>query len=122
LQQVVTRQATYGFAVTNDGHITYDSSLEGHFTGAGTTTLAMHGLPVTIDATRTGQADLSVAGVGTFLANRPLTLRLLPCSNNLRLHDNQQYWFQVDGSGHVDYDPGLDAVLSGRGTSTLTIR
>jgi hypothetical protein len=119
---VALNETGYSFAVTDDGHITYDPTLAGRLTGVGTTTLAVHGFPVTIDATGSGQADFSLAGVGTLAASRPWTLRLLPISNNLVMHNGQHYFFQVDGSGHVDYEHSLDPVLSGRGTSTLTVR
>jgi DNA-directed RNA polymerase specialized sigma24 family protein len=119
---VALNEAGYGFTVTDDGPITYDPAFAGRLAGAGTTILAVHGFAVTIDATGSGQAGFSLAGVGTLAATRPWTLRLLPISNNLVMHNGQHYFFQVDGSGHVDYDHRLDPVLSGRGTSTLTIR
>lgn len=119
---VALNEGGYGFTVTADGHITYDPAFAGRLTGAGTTTLAVHGFAVTIDATGSGQAGFSLAGVGTLAATQPWTLRLLPISNNLVMRNGQQYFFKVDGSGHVDYDHSLDPVLSGRGTSTLTIR
>ncbi|MEU5693711.1 sigma-70 family RNA polymerase sigma factor [Actinosynnema sp. NPDC020468] len=120
--QVLTSSgAKLDFTVTPAGLVDYDPSVEALLTGAGTTTLAVHGLPITVDATATGRPALSVAGAGGRDARVPQTYRLLPGAYALVLGPNR-YAFTADRAGRVDYDPALDAVLSGRGTGTLTAR
>jgi hypothetical protein len=111
------------FSVSAGGKVLYDAKYEGLLTGAGGTTLAVHGFQITIDATESGYTSVAVSGVGLLDARRPRTLRLLPGAHTITtVPSGGLYRFTVTGAGKVDYDPSFDAVLSGRGTATLTIR
>ncbi|MEW6429928.1 MAG: hypothetical protein AB1730_00355 [Myxococcota bacterium] len=69
---------TYLFGVDDAGHVTYASGLEGELTGAGTTTLSVHGLSLTFDATALGISTAYVAYVDWFDATQPRCLSLFP--------------------------------------------
>ncbi|WP_026425112.1 RNA polymerase sigma factor [Actinokineospora inagensis] len=105
------------FVVTGTGQIDYDAGLGGILTGAGTGTIALHGFPITIDATATGRSTVLVGGVGTMDARSAHTVKLLPGKHIL--NDSS---FQVTDGGRVDFPAGLDGLFSGRGSSTLVVR
>jgi hypothetical protein len=108
------------FTVTPAGTVTYDA--QDMLAGANTPTLVVRGLTVTVDATASGQSSFTVAGLNSRNAREPQDLRLLPGAHVLVLSDGRRLPFTVDAAGHVGYDPGLDAVLAGRGTSSLVVR
>ncbi|HYS41198.1 MAG TPA: hypothetical protein VEO01_36755 [Pseudonocardiaceae bacterium] len=114
----------YYFNIQDDGTVTYDHALEGHLTGAGSKSLAVHGFSITIDARNAGQSNFILAGVGVnvYPAQQLKTFRLLPITYVLTVRDGQLYLFQVDQFGHVEYDHSLDSNLSGRDSTTLTVR
>lgn len=68
----------YLFGVDDSGHVTYASGLEGQLTGAGTSSLVVHGLSFTFDATALGVATAYLAYVDWFDATQPRCLTLLP--------------------------------------------
>jgi hypothetical protein len=71
--------STQYFLVADDGAVGYDAALEGCFTGAGTTTLAVRGRAVTIDAAGLPVSSLLVGGeVVVVSAAAPVTVYLLP--------------------------------------------
>jgi len=113
---------TVPFRITDTGHVVYDAMLEGVLTGGGTATLAVHGFPVTVDATGSGSTGFAVGGVGSWDARQPRTMRLLPAAHYVLLPTRVRLDFRVTSTGLIDYAPSLDGVLSGRGTSTLTVR
>ena len=119
---VAVNQASYRFTITDDGHVTYDHSLQGRLTGNGGTTLGVQGFPVTIDARDSAEPSFSLDGVGTFDARQLQTARLLPIWHVVTFPSRRQYAFRVGDSGPIDYDHSLDAILSGRNSSTLIIR
>ncbi len=121
-----------------DGIISYEAELEGVISGAGTSALVLHGLPVTIDATEVQgfitymQVVYALEGFETSNANRPFfTGNLLPnCHDS---NDGWEYWFII-GSGMVasftfkvqlnglfTYKPEFDNSVTGRGTNMLKI-
>lgn len=113
---------TVPFRVTDTGDVRYDAGLDGVLTGAGTATLAVHGFPVTVDATGSGSAGFAVGGIGSWDARQPRSMRLLPAAHYVLLPTGTRLDFRVTGAGLIDYAPGLDGVLARRGTSTLTVR
>ncbi|MCE6999092.1 hypothetical protein LZG04_30445 [Saccharothrix sp. S26] len=120
---VVTPAGTsHPFRVTPAGTLAYDPALEGVLTGAGGTVLAVHGVVIRVDATRTGTDHVAVDGAGWWPATAPHDFRLLPGGHRVRLHDQRSWPFTVDRAGAVGYDPGLDPLLDGRGTGTLAFR
>jgi hypothetical protein len=121
-----------------DGIISYDAELEGIVSGAGTSTLILNGLPLTIDASTVEGFLIYLPGVygldGFDISNasRPLfTGNFLPnCHDS---NDGWEYWFNIDSGvlatftfkfqidGIVTYKPEFDASVTGRGTNVLKI-
>lgn len=115
---------TYGgdvllFSVAANGQVSYDASLEGVFTGSGTTTLGLPGLLVTIDPTLSTAGYFTV-NYATSYARTPTSFALTPGSHFV-VQAGFVHGFTVSKTGIVDYDPSLDKFLSGRGTRTLKL-
>jgi len=108
------------FSVAADGTVDYDPALEGALTGRGTSTLAINGRAVQIDAGVLGQASLTMDGVA-YDATTPFTVQLIPGSQHWFYSGGTYQYFSVAADGTVDYDPALEGALTGRGTSTLAI-
>jgi hypothetical protein len=125
------------FTVTA-GIITYDPELEGVISGAGTSALVLHGLPITIDATEVQDflvyipAVYGLDGFETSNASRPLfTGNFLPnCHDitdgwgyrfNIAGGVNASFTFKVQLNGLVTYEPEFDDSVTGRGTNVLKI-
>jgi hypothetical protein len=118
---------TYGnikipFVFTPQGTVTYPVDVRGTLTGENTSTLALHGVPITFDGRDAGTAYVGVSGTGYWLSGQLRTVRLVPGPHVFALQDTTRYAFQVTKDGHVEYDHSLDGVLSGRGSSTLVVR
>ncbi|WP_367127379.1 sigma-70 family RNA polymerase sigma factor [Saccharothrix sp. HUAS TT1] len=112
----------FGFEVAEDGTLAYQAELTGLLTGAGGTTLAVHGAPTRVDATRSGQPWFAIGGAGWWNSSAPHDFRLLPGTHTVHLHDGRKWTFTTDRAGLVDYAPTLDPLLEGRGTATLAFR
>ncbi len=118
--------AQFDFIVTSSGTVDFDPGLDGYVSGRDTSTLTVSGFPITIDATALSASgfNLNFGTAGGGAMNTVTTLQLLP--GNYSFHApasnaTAQFDFIVTSSGTVDFDPGLDGYVSGRGTSTLTI-
>jgi plastocyanin len=122
-----------------DGIISYDAELEGIVSGAGTSTLSLNGLPLTIDATEVSEKFIvylpSVYGSDSFdtsdKSRRFFTGNFLPnCHDS---SDGWEYWFIIDSGvvatftfkfqidGLVTYKSEFDGSVTGRGTNVLKI-
>jgi hypothetical protein len=114
------------FEVTADGKVDYSPSLGGFLSGAGESTLRLHGYAVGVDATPLSyqKLDLKVAGVERgFDSTEPQPLQLLPGTHRLEAPAKSfGVEFEVTADGKVGYDAGLGGLLSGEGTSTLDVR
>jgi phenolic acid decarboxylase len=110
--------SSQSFTVANDGTIDYDSALDGFVSGRGTSSLAVTGVALTIDPTARGASYLWV-DYTVLEATAPVTVRLLPGQHAVWFSTGLSYSFTVAADGTIDYDPALDGVFSGRGTSTL---
>lgn len=120
--------ADFTFRVTADGTIAYEPAYATFLSGAGSATLTLDGLPVTLDARR-------LSGSGVLFANVPGTradwiahrqIRLLPASHYSVQQGSGQvsgFTFKLGVDGRFDYDPALDdssgGFLHGRGTPVL---
>src|SRR6266511_322331 len=111
------------FDVTTAGRIDYDPKYDPIFTGRGTTALAVHGLPITIDARSATFASFSIPGVtGPVDARQLHTFSLLPGTHQVVPSAGATIAFSMTTAGNVDYDASLDDILDGRGTPTLLFR
>ncbi|WP_237774408.1 hypothetical protein [Actinosynnema sp. ALI-1.44] len=111
----------FPFTVTAQGRVDYKSTLNDTFTGIGSATLAVRGHPITFDPRDSGHTSFGVSGVGWRGSGQLVTFRLVRGTHALHLPDGSKFTFQVTDTGKVDYDPSLDGVLSGRGSSTLAV-
>lgn len=111
-----------GSGLTFGGGLVFSVNGAGQIAGQNTSTLVVPALPITIDATATGQTSFMLTGVLPLDARQEQTVRLLAGLHRLRLPDGRQFDFIVGSDGLINYQPNLDAVLTGRGTTRLTIR
>src|SRR5262249_40407770 len=101
----------------------YDSSLNNVLSGRGTSSLVIKGVTVTIDATALSLKQLEVDNAFNADTSAPFTFTGLPGTSLLYdFHSpGTPAVFSLAADGTVGYDPALDNVSSGRGTSTLTV-
>lgn len=77
---------------------------------------------VGIDAVAVSYSRLEITGVAWFETQQVHVFRLAPGNYVVEADMAALVNFSVNSVGHVEYDTSLDAVLSGRGGSTLVIR
>jgi hypothetical protein len=115
---------SFFFAITPEGLLEFDGTLDGFVSGRGTDTLVVTGFPITFDATALGSGFFVIqsgaAGVGE---TETLTaLSLLPGNHRFQeFPTGVAFDFMVSLAGTVDYGMSLDDVLLGRGTSLLVV-
>jgi hypothetical protein len=110
------------FTVNPDGTVSYDPALQGILTGQGTSQLGIRGAAVTIDATALSAAGVMAAYLIREATSAPFTLRLLPGTHVVAdAAGTGAVNFTVNYAGAVAYDPALQGVLTGQGTSTLAV-
>jgi hypothetical protein len=108
------------YSVNEDGTVAYDAALEGVLSGAGTTSLAVNGSAVTLDASVLGASGLYLDNV-LHDATAPITVRLLPGLHWISTTGDDNTYFSVNEDGTVAYDAALEGVLSGAGTTILAV-
>ena len=134
LGQLASIGASTPFTVTADGKIDYDSAADagtsptGYLRGKGTSTLAFLGHPITLDASKLSDPEVSLYGLSDFFpSNTPRSFNLLPAKYYLGQPADigASTPFTVTADGKIDYDSAADAdsspsgYLRGRGTSTI---
>jgi hypothetical protein len=111
--------ASVAFSVS--GTVSYSASLEGVLSGAGTSTLSVHGVAVTIDATALAVPSLLVDGLPENAAT-PFVFTGLPGSLTLfEPNSGKAINITIKLDGTIDYVSSLDSILSGRSSSHLVI-
>jgi hypothetical protein len=115
--------AVVQFTITANGTVSYDPSLEGVLTGAGTSTLTIHGATVTVDAHNLSMPFLYLnTNQVVEQTNARFTITVLPGLATLTgPYIGAMVQFTVAADGTVTYDPSLEGVLTGAGTSSLTV-
>jgi hypothetical protein len=79
--------------------------------------------PITIDATALTQTQIELSpDTVTFSTTAPQELQLVPGDHTFQPSTISTVSFTVTEGGLVDFDPSLDGILSGRGSSTLTVK
>jgi hypothetical protein len=109
------------FTVAQDGTIDYDAALEGILSGRGTRALQVNGAAVQLDARALWGSHQTLDYHG-FEADAPATVRLLPGGHFVQGYGGSTVYFSVKADGTVDYDTALEGVLTGRGTTSLTLQ
>ena len=106
------------------GTVSYDPSLQGILTGAGTTTLGVVGAPVTIDATALypGASSVVINSEINEPTSAPLTFSFLPGAHGVEVARVGLVNFTVNDDGTVSYESTEDSELSGAGTKTLIVK
>jgi hypothetical protein len=113
--------AQVAFRVTESGSVDYESRVDSLLTGRGSSILAVHGKPITLDSTDVDYDNMAIGGTGWLAPQKMRTLRLLPGSHVLASSAVPQLAFRVTESGSVDYESRVDSLLTGRGSSTLAV-
>jgi hypothetical protein len=112
------------FTLAADGTVDYAPSLNSILTGKGTKALTVHGVAVTIDAHALSYKGIVADNTVVAPTAQPFAFTGLPGS--LTLADpsgsTQSVTFTLGADGTVNYAPSLNNILSGRGTSTLTVQ
>jgi hypothetical protein len=111
------------FTVSETGAVSYDTALEGVLTGAGTSTLTLQGRTITIDTRRLSIPELSLNNDLIVTNTAPFVLSGLPGSYTLA--DNagtgNSVSFSLMPRGSVSYAAKFQGILTGNGSSTLTV-
>ncbi|MCB0486041.1 MAG: hypothetical protein KDC47_07595, partial [Flavobacteriaceae bacterium] len=116
------------FTVDSDGHVDFASALSSIFSGAGTNTLWVTGFDITLQTDGVSSAQFNIKNdTSNGLAigydnNGSQSLKVLPGTYNFCAPLNRNCLvFTVESSGLVSFDPNLNKIFSGAGTTTLTI-
>ncbi|MBO3752218.1 hypothetical protein J5X84_39695 [Streptosporangiaceae bacterium NEAU-GS5] len=104
-----------------DGLIDYDDQYGTILSGKATSTLTVTGVPVTVDASDLSYPNFGLSGHGWWSTRQPQTLRLLPGSHSLVVGGIGAWPFRIGADGLIDYDDQYGTILSGKGTTTLTV-
>jgi hypothetical protein len=106
-----------------DGTVSYDPSLEGVLSGSGSSTLVIHGVTVSVDATRLSVQQLIVDNAITPATSAPFSFTGLPGLTYLSDYEGAgaTLYFTLNANGSVSYDPSLEGILSGSGTNSLVV-
>ncbi len=114
--------AGLSFILNPNGTDSYDQALEGVLTGAGTGTLTVRGVTVTIEATALSVQALVLDNSLAVPTAAPFVFTGLPGNYTLVAPASATaIVFTIESNGTIDYDPRFDNFLSGRGTSRLVI-
>jgi hypothetical protein len=110
------------FSVANEGTLDYSFILNETLSGRGTPQLAVLGDSIQIDARALSSTTntFTLTGIGTYPTGVVAALTLLPGWESFSAAA-ETLDFHVDEFSRVDYDPINDALVSGRGTSTLVL-
>ena len=106
-----------------DGTVAYASELEGILTGAGTSSLAVHGTPIAVDASRLPYWTVLFSYFDfSSTAGRRGTARVLPGRHRIGyagVDGSALLEVSVAADGLVRYAPADEGILGGNGTSSL---
>lgn len=115
---------SFPFSVSPSGTVEYDTSLDAFLSGRGTSQLTVAGFPITFDATQLTTKGYNInynAAGGSTSSNYGIE-RLIPGNYGFFSPGSEvSFPFSISPGGTVEYDTSLDAFVSGRGTSQLTV-
>jgi len=107
------------FTVTASGGITFPDDPHHLLTWDGSGVLAVHGLPVTLDATDVDYANTTVSGAGWPAPQAVRTFRLLPGTHSVVTANGNSVPFTVTADGTVTY--ATDRFTSSEDGKTLRV-
>jgi hypothetical protein len=113
------------FTVTAGGTLDYDPSLDGTFTGRGTTTLKLKAYTVGIDARKLTKQAVAVGYVTDYLDTTVVQhVQLAPGPYGVYLNAQGTILgvFTVGPDGNVSYDASLASTFDGAGSPTLVLK
>jgi len=123
--------ASVNFTVTASGMIDFDPALNGILAGRGSSRLLVHGTTLRYDATALSAPLLFVLEGVTKPSDQPYTLTLLPGIHILLYRTgaldlansptDARVQYTVSAASTLDFDPALDRIMEGRGTSSLLV-
>jgi hypothetical protein len=108
------------FTVSANGAVSYDSTLEGVLSGNGTNSLSINGVSVQMDASALSGGSLAVDST-VYNSSAPVGLHLLSGQHSLCTYGGTPVPVTVAADGNVSYDPNLEGILSGNGTTSLSV-
>jgi hypothetical protein len=115
------------FSVDAAGLVHYAAALEGQLTGAGTSSLVVHGALITVDLRQAPAGALHIDSDACCPTAQLLSLRVGPwphvvasCGGSCPALSS--IGFGIDNAGHVSYDPVQEGALTGAGSSTLVVK
>jgi hypothetical protein len=111
------------FNLSDNDEISYLGSEDQVLSGSGTNTLTVKGCPITVNATALSLSLLDInARSDLFQTDKPFQATVLPGKGLFLDDDGSQYvTFNVSDNDKLSYSTAENGVLSGAGTSTLTI-
>ncbi|NAS27364.1 hypothetical protein GT755_37560 [Herbidospora sp. NEAU-GS84] len=109
------------FTVDTAGVVDYAPDVPG-VSGRGTHTLTVTGLPVGLDATALAYPYLGLSGLGWWSTSQHQALNLLPGTYSLVVGGVGGWPVKVTAAGRFEYGPQYATMLSGQGTTALTVR
>ena len=113
------------FTVTASGTVDIDPEYDEFLSGRGTSTLLIHGAPVVVDASALTHPSPFMFSAQVLSSESAQTVGLLPGGHfvgyNACCGQRPEVTIQIGLDGTVDYDPLLEGVLLGQGTSSLTV-
>ena len=108
------------FEVDETGLVSYVAAKEPFFDGLGTSQLTLVGYSIGFDATALVAAEFFLKGSPIFSTASVQSLVMLPGIKSF-VSTDVLFDFEVQEEGLLEYDTLLDAILTGRGTDTLTV-
>ncbi len=118
----------FDFTVQADGTLQFDPSIDPLVGGRGTKALVLNGLTgISIDVSELSYTGFNLAGEGPFIGpSDPMPFVLMPGGHGLTMVTRRtpeprlDFTVQVDGT--LQFDPSLDPLVDGRGTTVIVLR
>src|SRR5262249_1930969 len=103
--------------------VSYDPALQGVLSGAGTSTLTVYGRTITVDTRPLSIPTLVLDGPVLAKNTALTTFTGLPGTYSLRDSRGSSALvpFTLAANGTISYAPSLQGILTGAGTTTLTV-
>ncbi|NNM06580.1 MAG: hypothetical protein HKO65_15915, partial [Gemmatimonadetes bacterium] len=120
--RISAAEGSIDFLITAAGDVAYEPALEGILEGAGTSLLTMNGAEVQMTGPQltSTSGEYLVVHTGVFPTAAVSTLHVLPGTKRINAAEGSVH-VAVAQEGTFTYDPALEGILEGAGTSLLTM-